>query len=117
MPFSGNRADQRTEVTYEGDLTISDNATFIIENLEFRMIGKITVKDASTLIIRDSNFTSIALYGKSIVVEGRANLIVNCATIVFKPRGSPYGEIVVRDNAFRAEGGVRWSLQQLGDLH
>jgi hypothetical protein len=96
--FSSYTANQYLNVTYEGDLVISNNQTYTIENQDFHIIGKITVKDTSSLIIRNSNFTTVPSDDVSIELTDHANLVVTNATVVFK-RPSFESRIVVQDNA------------------
>jgi hypothetical protein len=73
MVFSTNVASQYQNVTYEGDLLVSNNETFTIQDSEFYMIGKITVQDTSTLIIQNSKFTAMPIYRDSIVLKDQSN--------------------------------------------
>jgi hypothetical protein len=43
---------------HEGNLTIGGNATFLIENCQFNLTGKLIVKDAAEVIIRNATFIS-----------------------------------------------------------
>jgi len=65
--------NQYQNVTYEGDLLVSNNETFTIQDSEFYMIGKITVQDTSTLIIQNSKFTAMPIYRDSIVLKDQSN--------------------------------------------
>lgn len=98
--FLASLASQLQNVTYEGDLVVSGNKTFTIENSNFYMNGTITVKDNSALIIRSSRFTAVANWeGDGIVLMNHAILIVENATIIFT---NPHGfgcRITIRDDA------------------
>lgn len=104
MEFATNIAYQYQNVTYEGNLLISNNQTFTIQNSEFLMKGTITVEDTSTLIIRNSKFTTVPsrdspLGRGSIVLLSKANLIVTNATVIFKHPDNFACEILAYNDA------------------
>lgn len=85
-------------VTYEGDLLVSDNKTFTIQDSEFYLEnGKITVQDSSTLIIRNSEFTADgAPWGNEIIVlEDQGKLIVENSTLI----SNEFYKIIVQNDA------------------
>lgn len=102
MEFSTNIASQYQNVTYNGDLLVSNNQTFTIQNSEFLMNGTITVEDTSTLIIRNSKFTTVPsrdspLGRGSIIMANEANLNITNATVIFKHPDNFECEIIAYD--------------------
>lgn len=93
-------ASQFPNVTYEGDLVISNGQMYIIENQDFLINGKITVKDTSSLIVRSSNFTTVPpqVDGISMELTDHAKLVVTNSTVVFK-RPDFDCRIIVHDHA------------------
>jgi len=99
MSFSTSAASQYQNVTYEGDLLVSSNDTFTIQNSEFYMIGKITVQDTSTLIMQNSKFTAMPIYRDSIVLKDQANLMVTNTTMISKSQTSSRCKLLVCNDA------------------
>lgn len=99
MVFSTNVASQYQNVTYEGDLLVSNNETFTIQDSEFYMIGKITVQDTSTLIIQNSKFTAMPIYRDSIVLKDQSNLIVTNTTMISKSQTSKRCKFLIYNDA------------------
>lgn len=92
-------ANQYQNVTYEGDLLVANNDTFIIQNSEFYMNGTITVQDTSALVIQNSQFTAIPIYRDSIVLKDQANLIVTNTTMISKSQTSFRCKFLVHNDA------------------
>jgi len=113
MGSSTSISSQYQNVTYEGELFVSNNETFAIQNSEFYMIGNITVQDTSTLVIRNSNFTAIptSRHLESIVLEDQAKLIITNATLVSKQPDNFFSRIVVQNDA---EASITYSTFQEG---
>ena len=112
---SATAVSQYQNVTHEGDILVSGSETFIIQDLEFHMLGKITVTDTSTLVIRNAKFVTIPTWdGESIVLEGHANLAIMNSTVIFKHPGGFACKIIAYDNA---QGNITLStIRQNGDL-
>lgn len=106
MSFSTSVASQYQNITYEGDLLVSNNETFSIQDSEFCMIGNITVQDTSTLIIQNSKFT---LHSPSIVLQHQAKLIMTNATLISRNPYNYWGGIVVHDDS---EANISYSTLQ-----
>jgi len=106
MSFSTSVASQYQNITYEGDLLVSNNETFSIQDSEFCMIGNITVQDTSTLIIQNSKFT---LHSPSIVLQHQAKLIITNATVISRNPYNYWGGIVVHDDS---EANISYSTFQ-----
>jgi hypothetical protein len=43
---------------HEGNLTIGDNTTFLIENCQFNLTGRLIIKDSAEVVIRNATFIS-----------------------------------------------------------
>ena len=97
---SANIVSQYQNVTYEGDMLVSGNETFTIQDSEFYMIGEITVADTSMLVIRDSKFVTIPTWpGVSIVLEEQANIAITNSTVIFEHPDGFDCRIIAHGNA------------------
>ena len=97
---SVNYAFQSQDVSFEGDLTIENDTTYVIENSVFAINGTITVKDTSSVVIRDSEFTLNSSWeDDAIILMNSSSLLITNSTMIFYHGGGFDSLIDVRDSA------------------
>ncbi len=99
---------------HEGDLTIEDNATYLIENCQFNLTGKLIIKDKAEVIIRNAklisnwNTSEVPKMHASmhrtehIIVENQAKLTVLNSELIFSapyPWQRTYRSLLLYDQA------------------
>ena len=88
--------------THWGDLII-ENGTYLIENMEFHLFGKLSVRHEATVVARDATFVLSpeggVSYREAIVLEHESRFIAENLTVVFQPLSYSACYIVVDDEA------------------
>ena len=101
---------------HEGDITVRNNATFLIENCQFNLTGKLIIRDRAEVIIRNATFISnwnsseeIEKIGahpwrtRHVIVEKQAKLTVLNGELIFSaslyPWHGEYHSLILYDQA------------------
>jgi hypothetical protein len=88
--------------THRGDLII-ENGTYLIEDMEFHLFGKMSVRHDATVVARDAKFVLSpeggVSYREAIVLENESRFIAENLTVVFQPLSYDFSYIVVDDEA------------------
>jgi len=101
---------------HEGDITIGNNDTFLIENCQFNLTGKLIISDTAEVIIRSATFISnwntseeIEKLGahpwriRHVIVEKQAKLTVLNSELIFSaslcPWHGEYHSLILYDQA------------------
>lgn len=100
---------------HEGDITIGNNATFLIENCQFNLTGKLIIRDRAEVIIRNATFISNwdtsevpeklganPWRTRHVIVERQAKLTVLNSELIFSatyPWHGEYHSLILYDQA------------------
>ncbi len=97
-----DKATSYENLTHHGDLII-ENGTYLIENMEFHLIGNMSVRYEATVVARNAKIVLSPEGGVSfreaIVLEHESKFIAENLTIVFQPLSYDSSYIVVDDEA------------------
>jgi hypothetical protein len=117
MDFSTKVWSQFQNVTiHEGDITVKNNETLVIEDCQFNLTGKLIIKNEAEVIIRNARFISnwnlseeidyldrIPFRTSHVIVENQAKLTVLDSELIFSAALYPWhGEshhLIIHDQA------------------
>jgi hypothetical protein len=104
-PSAGVVGQFQNVTTYEGDITIRNNATFLIENCQFNLTGKLIIRDTAEVIFRNATFISNwntsevpekvganPWRTRHVIVENQAKLTVLDSDLIFSATYPWHGE-------------------------
>lgn len=88
--------------THSGDFIV-ENGTYLIENVEFHLLGKMWVRNEAMVIARNATLVlspqEVGAYREAIVLEDESRFIAENLTIVFQLLSYDQSYIVVDDEA------------------
>jgi hypothetical protein len=84
--------------THTGDIIV-ENGTYLVENMEFHIVGKMSVRNDAAVIVRNAKLVlSRVWYIEAIEFKNKSKFMAENATIVFQLSIGPYPSYIIADH-------------------